>query len=59
MVALSFLTPPPDAARLKGLVTGHENAVAVSGPTLAWFKQPWFFAAIVLGLFTALNLIFF
>ena len=59
MVTLTFLTAPPDVARLKGLVATRGEVVAVSGPALAWYRQPWFFAAIVLGLFTALNLIFF
>jgi SSS family solute:Na+ symporter len=59
MVTLSFFTRPPDVARLKGLVATRGQVVAVSGQNLAWFRQPWFYAAIVLGLFTALNLIFF
>jgi len=59
MVTLSFLTPSPDAARLKGLVAAHGHDLAAKGLHLAWFRQPWFYAAIVLALFAALNIAFF
>ena len=59
MVTLSFLTRPPGAARLKGLVAARGHDLAVSELNLAWFRQPWFYAAIVVGLFAALNLAFF
>jgi sugar lactone lactonase YvrE len=58
MVALSFLTSPPDAARLTGLVSGSGHVVAASGPNPAWFGQPWFYTVAVPGLFAAQNPVF-
>lgn len=59
MVTLSFLTQPPEAAHLNGLVASHSGDVPPEESKLSWFKQPWFFAIIVLGLFATLNLLFF
>lgn len=59
VVALSFALTPPEPARLQGLVAVRGSDLAIREPNLAWFRQPWFYAAIVVGLFAALNLAFF
>jgi solute:Na+ symporter, SSS family len=61
VVALSFVSKPPDADRLKGLVFSRE-APGADGPKeieMAWYRSPIFYASVALAMFTALNLLFF
>jgi solute:Na+ symporter, SSS family len=55
LFAFSFLTPPPDPSKLKGLVYTPQPREAC-GP---WFRTPEFYAGVVCVIFIALNVIFF
>jgi SSS family solute:Na+ symporter len=59
ILALSFLTRAPQRESLKGLVAFIGGASISEGPKLEWYRRPAFFAAIVLAVFAALNIIFF
>jgi SSS family solute:Na+ symporter len=56
-VALTFITKPPSAENLDGLVFGYTPAPPPSRHT-AWYRTPAAMAAVVMVLFLALNLIF-
>jgi SSS family solute:Na+ symporter len=55
-VVLSFLTEPPPAEKLKGLV--YSGAPKEKDLT-PWFRTPGFYAIVVLAVFIALNIKFF
>jgi SSS family solute:Na+ symporter len=55
-VAASFLTAPPPAESLKGLV--YSRALAKPTPR-AWYSRPGFYGAVVIAIFIFLNWKFF
>jgi solute:Na+ symporter, SSS family len=58
IVPVSLLTPPPDPARIKGLIyeKGDLREEESAGP---WYTQPLFYGIVIAALFLALNWIFF
>lgn len=56
MLPVTFLTPAPDADKLKGLVYSRSRENTPSGP---WYKSPWFYAVVVVAAFITLNIVFF
>jgi SSS family solute:Na+ symporter len=59
MLPLTFLTPAPDPATLKGLVFDPAADRLAIKKKLPWYQTPVFYAAIVMSVLVALNIYFF
>lgn len=59
VVVLSFVTTPPKAATLKGLVMSREGSDGPKEAPMAWYRKPAFYAVVVVAMFVALNILFF
>jgi solute:Na+ symporter, SSS family len=59
VVVLSFFSKPPDAETLKGLVFARSSAGEPIVAAAPWYRRPGFFAAVVIAMFLALNILFF
>lgn len=59
VVVLSFLSKPPNPDRLNGLVFSRQDTNTSRDAEVPWFRRPVFYAAVVLVMFTVLNIFFF
>lgn len=58
-IPLTFLTKPPNASSLKGLVFDVRSAAGQGKVKPLWYRTPACFAVVVLLIFAALNYVFF
>jgi SSS family solute:Na+ symporter len=59
VIVLSFVSTPPDLARLKGLVFSSGDKGGTQEGNVPWYLRPAFYGVIVLAMFAALNILFF